>query len=228
MIGTAAKSGKYMYYECDNRFKKGKDSCIGLRLGKEMVENSVLEKIQENIFTKENLTKLVHLINGELLETAGRLEKQLEQTERELARLGGKLTKLYVALESGKLDMDDLAPRIKELRAYQHELQQQRDSIIGRIESDEPEKLDEGKVTNFVNELEQVLGEKSFLQQKAFLRRFVKRIELNPQGFVLDYAIPLPADNNRTSTREVLYFNKDGSAYRICRNCASKAKYMFF
>lgn len=211
MIGTAAKSGKYLYYECDNRFKKGKDSCIGLRLSKEMVENSVLEKIQENIITKENLTKLVHLINDELLETASYLDKQLEQTEKELTRIGGKLTKLYIALESGKLDMDDLAPRIKELRACQRELQQQKDSIISRIESDEPQKLEENKVMSYVDELEQVLGEKSFLQQKAFLRRFVKRIELNPEGFAMDYTIPLPIGNNRTSTREVLYFNKLGS-----------------
>ena len=116
---------------------------------------------------------------------------------------------------SGKLDMDDLAPRIKELRACQHELQQQRDSIIGRLESDEPEKLEEDKVTGYVGELEQVMSEKSFLQQKAFLRRFVRRIDLNPEGFAMEYTIPLPAGNNRTSTREVLYFNKVGSAYRI-------------
>jgi hypothetical protein len=66
-----------------------------------------------------------------------------------------------------------------------------------------------------VNELEQVLGEKSFLQQKTFLRRFVKRMEFNPEGVVLDYTIPVPVRKNRTSTREVLYIKQDGSAYGI-------------
>ena len=211
MIGTAAKSGKYLYYECDSRFKKGKDSCVGLRVRKDMVENSVVEKIRQNILTEENLIKLVHLINVEMLETAGRLERQLEQTEKELVSISGKLTKLYVALESGKLDMDDLAPRIKDLRTCQHELQQQRDNLINRIQSDEPEKLDEKEVMSYVNELEQVLGEKSFLQQKTFLRRFVKRVEINPQGFVMDYTIPVSVDKSRASTREVLCINKDGS-----------------
>ena len=150
-----------------------------------------------------------------MLETASRREKQLEQAEKELTKISAKLTKLYVALESGKLDMDDLAPRIKELRSYQHELQQQRDSLISRIESDEPEKLDANEVMSYVNELEQVLGEKSFLQQKTFLRRFVKRVEINPKGFVLDYTIPVPIDKNRTSTREVLYIEQLGSAYGI-------------
>ena len=90
--------------------------------------------------------------------------------------------------------MDVLAPRIKELRAYQHELQQQRDSLLSRIESNNPEKLDANEVISYVNELEQVLGEVSFLQQKTFLRRFVKRVEINPRGVVLDYTIPLPLE----------------------------------
>ncbi len=93
-------------------------------------------------------------------------------------------TKLYIALESGKLELDDLAPRIRELRAYQHELQQQRDNLLSRIESNNPEKLDANEVMSYANELEQVLGEASFLQQKTFLRRFVKRAEINPKGVV--------------------------------------------
>jgi site-specific DNA recombinase len=211
MIGTAAKSGKYMYYECNNRFKKGKDSCVGLRLRKDMLENAVLERIRRNILTEDNLTRLVNLINVELLETASCFEKQLEQTETELGKISNKLTKLYVALESGKLEMDDLAPRIKELRVRQHELQQQKDILMSRIQSDTPEQLDQNEVMSYVNELEQILGEKSFLQQKTFLRRFVKRVEVNPKGFVMDYTIPVAVDNNKTSTREVLYINKDGS-----------------
>jgi site-specific DNA recombinase len=183
-----------------------------------MVESFVLERIRQNILTKENLTKLVHLVNGELLETASRHEKQLEQTEKQLAKVGSKLTKLYLALESGKLEMDDLAPRIKELRGYQRELQQQRDSLLSSIESNEPEKLDENEVISYVNELEQVLGEASFLQQKTFLRRFVKRVEINPKGIALDYTIPLPLEKNRTSTREVLCINKDGSGGWIRTN----------
>ncbi len=59
--------------------------------------------------------------------------------------------------------MDDLAPRIKELRAYQHELQQQRDNLLSRIESSNPEELDANEVISYVNELEQILGEASFL-----------------------------------------------------------------
>ena len=77
------------------------------------------------------------------------------------------------------------------------------------------EELYEKPVLGYINELEQVLGEKSFLQQKTFLRRFIKRMEFKPEGVVLDYTIPVPVGKNRTSTREVLYIKQDGSAYRI-------------
>ncbi len=126
LIGTAAKSGKYLYYECNARFKKGRAGCEGIRLGKDNLEGFVVDRIKENILTEENLKQLVALINRELLETSTRCEKQLLQTEKQLTHTSSKLTKLYMALESGKLDLEDLAPRIKELRAHQQELQKQR------------------------------------------------------------------------------------------------------
>ena len=43
-----------------------------------------------------------------------------------------------------------------------------------KIESKNPETLDENEMMSYVNELEQVLCEASFLQQKTFLRSFVK------------------------------------------------------
>ena len=117
---------------------KGKDGCAGIRLGKDKLAGFALSRIRENILTEENLVQLVHLVNEELLETATRHEKELHQTERQLTQVNNKLARLYVALESGKLDLDDLAPRVKELRVHQHELQQRRDHLPGKMESKGP------------------------------------------------------------------------------------------
>ena len=61
-----------------------------------------------------------------------------------------------------------------------------------------------------------ILGEAPFLQRKTFLRSFVKRVEVNPKKVVVDYTIPLPLETKRPSTREILYIDRIGSAYRIC------------
>ena len=54
--------------------------------------------------------------------------------------------------------MDDLAPRIKELRNHQNELQRLRDNLIERMESDEPAQIDKNEMMSYVNELEQILN----------------------------------------------------------------------
>ncbi len=43
----------------------------------------------------------------------------------------------------------------------------------------------------------------------------MKRVEVNPKKVAVDYTIPLPLEPKRTSTREVLYTDRIGSAYRI-------------
>ncbi len=165
--------------------------------------------------TARKLKQLVALINKELLETSTRCEKQLLQTEKQLTQTSNKLTKLYMALESGKLDLEDLAPRIKELRIHQQEMQKQRDHLLSSVNSEASESLDTDTVIGYVKELEQILGEAPFLQRKTFIRSFVKRVEVNPKKVVVDYTIPLPLETKRTSTREVLYTDRIGSGGRI-------------
>ena len=161
--------------------------------------------------TEENLARLVKLVNEEMLETSSRHEKELEQTEKQLAQVSGKLTKLYMALESGQLELNDLAPRIKELRICQNELHSRRDMLTARIEAREPETLDSREILNYANELKEVLGESSFMQRKTLLRSFIKRIEVGSDKVAVDYTLPLPPQKEGASAREVLCINKNGS-----------------
>ena len=211
MIGTAAKSGKFLYYECDNHYKKGKDACTGLRVSKAKLEGFVLGKIKESILTEQNLTELIGLVNEELIRNTCRFEEQLRQVEKQQLKIKDKLVRLYTALESGKLDLDDLAPRIKELRARQRELEQRQHDILNTMKSEMPEGLDSRTVMEYVRDLENVLSGASFLQQKAFLRSFVSRLELSPPNMAIDYTIPVPVEKSRTSLEEVLRIDRLGS-----------------
>ena len=215
MIGTSAKSGKFLYYECDNHYKKGKDVCIGLRVSKAKLEGFILNRIKESILTEQNLKELVELVNKELIQNTGRCEDQLRQVEKQLQQIKDKLIRLYTALEGGKLDLDDLAPRIKELRASQHELEQKRGGLLNRMQSEMFASLDAETVMEYVRDLENVLSGTSFLQQKAFLRSFVSRLEVSPPNVSIDYTIPVPIEKSRTSSKEVLRIDRLGSAYRI-------------
>ena len=211
MIGCWAKSGQFFYYECNQHFKKGKEVCDAPMISKGKLEGFVLERIKENILTEDNLKQLVSLVNEELGRNSSLYEEQLAQVEQHLGQVGNKLAKLYAALETGKVDIDDLAPRLKELRAQQRELQEKRDELLNKMNNETAQVVDLEAIKGYVSDLKKLLGSASFLEQKAFLRSFVKRVEFNPPQVAIDYTIPLPLEDGLTSSKEVLRINKSGS-----------------
>jgi hypothetical protein len=62
-----------------------------------------------------------------------------------------------------------------------------------------------------------VLSKGTVMEEKAFLRSFIKTIEFEPGQVAIDYVIPVPIERekDRTSEREVLSFDRLGSPSRI-------------
>ena len=75
------------------------------------------------------------------------------------------------------------------------------------------ELLGKAKVKTCVNDLRPLLSQGTLMEQKAFLRSFVKRIEITHPHVVLDYAIPLNAQKAELLAREVLPFVQLGSPF---------------
>ena len=69
-------------------------------------------------------------------------------------------------------------------------------------------------IQEYVSSLKTLFSSSSFIEQKSFLRSFVKRIELNEPRIVIDYAMPIPV-NGLTTIEEVLRIDKSGSRGRI-------------
>ena len=213
MSGCWAKSGQYFYYECGQHQKKGKEVCNSRLISKDRLESFVLERIRENILTDENIEQLVQLVNDELIEDAGLYEQQINEIEQQLGQAQGRLSKLYAALETGKVDIEDLAPRIKELRIQQKELEERRNELLDKMNDETPRVLSLETIKEYVSSLKELLGSSSFMEQKSFLRSFVKRVELNEPRVVIDYAMPLPI-NGLTTIEEVLCIGRIGSRGR--------------
>jgi site-specific DNA recombinase len=167
------------------------------------------------VLTDENLTNLVRMVNEEIRLLAGRRREHLEEIQKQLESVNQKLLRLYMALETGSLDLDDLAPRIKDLRAEQTRLQRARDEALVGLEDTAPKKLDREQVLSYAQDLKGLLSQGTFIEQKTFLRSFISRIEFEPGQVAINYIIPLPVEKDRTSEREVLSIRRLGSAYRI-------------
>jgi site-specific DNA recombinase len=82
---------------------------------------------------------------------------------------------LYDALEAGKLSLDDLSPRIKELKSRQDELHRARVQVEADMVVEGVEHVELQAVKSYEEDLSNLLGESDFTQSKAFLRSFVKK-----------------------------------------------------
>jgi site-specific DNA recombinase len=121
-----------------------------------------------------------------------------------LIDVGTRLSKLYDALETGKLSLDDLAPRIKEQKAKQDELsklkvQTEADMVVAGVQH-----LDEEVVKSYAQDLRNLLEEADFIQSKTFLRSFVKRITLDGDKAKIQYRLPMPPEGKKTQWVGVL------------------------
>ena len=155
------------------------------------------------------------LVNQELSENGNLYAGQLAQIDGQLGQTGNKLSKLYAALETGRVDVDDLAPRLKQLRATQRELQEKRVAVLDKINSETGQVVDLKAIRAYVSDLQGTLQTASFMERKSFLRSFVSRVDFTPPQVAINYTIPLPLAHGLTSSREVLRIDQSGSRGRI-------------
>jgi site-specific DNA recombinase len=204
MIGRSAKSHQYFYYTCNGGFKKGKDACDARALPKDKLEHMVIEQIKHRVLNPQSLEELVGLVNIELDSTRDIIKEKLDAIDTEFNDVEIRLSKLYDALETEKLSLDDLAPRIKDLRTRQDELRKA--GLLAEAEkiTRVVRHVDAEMVKAYANDLQSLLGEVNILESKAFLRSFIKRIEIDGGSAKIHYVLPMPPDKMTHESVEVL------------------------
>ena len=103
---------------------------------------------------------------------------ELEAISRAIDDTNRRLERLYDAIETGKIGLDDLAIRIKELRQRQEQLQTQRIKIENRVSDRRVELVNLEMMTEYIADMQAVLREGTVVERKAFIRSFVKDIRV--------------------------------------------------
>ena len=217
MGGQAAKSSRFFYYGCRNRSRRGDHGCTSKLVSRDKIEGAIIRLLKERVLTEENLSRLIQLVNEDVNRDRSEIDAQIETNQAKSKGLSSKLDSLYGALESGKLSIDDLAPRIKALRAQIDELKR------GHIDLEikqalEPIRVSLPEVKRHVQELHAMLDEGPLFERKSFLRPWLKRIGIDRKGTVtVEYSLPLtpkangrPGQDGRSSRMEVLSIGQIG------------------
>ena len=204
MIGRSAKSHQYYYYMCNRSYKQGKDACGARSLPKDKLERLVIGQIKDKVLAEDWLEELVRLVNEELDTTHSELKDRLDVIDAELSDIDNRLSKNYDALETGKLILDDLALRIKELRARQEQLNRVRVQVEAELILQGKPYINTDLVKSYAEDLKSLLEESDFTESKAFLRSFVKKIVVNGEEATIYYNLPVPPDGRKKQKVGVL------------------------
>jgi site-specific DNA recombinase len=215
MSGCSAKSGKFFYYACQNYLKRGKDVCDMKLTNKNKIEKLVIDSIKTNILTEKTLSGLFKIVIDEYGQSKKGSLEQLKSIDKQLGTFRGRLGKLYNSLETGKLDIDDLAPRIKELKSQMNILEKKRIEVEEETSSPSSIPFKMSMLKHYVEDLTTLLKKGTIVEQKSFLHSFIKRIVVNHPEVQIDYNIPIINKKGRTSETEVLPIVKNGSSGRI-------------
>ncbi|MCJ7426528.1 MAG: recombinase family protein [Dehalococcoidales bacterium] len=191
LVGQDAKSGRFTYYVCGTLLKKGAGSCPTRYLNSQQFENLVIGKIKEHVLTTDNLTKLVHMINEEMDGLAIEYSERLHIITVETADVDHRLERLYDALETGQIQLADLAPRIQQLRHRHDQLQAARLELEQHLSDRRVELADKETVACYVSDLHNLLSESSLAEKKSFVRSFVKEVKVTGDSVLLTYTIPM-------------------------------------
>lgn len=192
LIGQEAKSGQFAYYVCGTLLKKGAGSCQAHYLNSQKFENQVVDKIKEHILTEENLKELIRLINEEVDGAAGEYQDQLDLVLDGISDTNKRMERLYDVLETGKLKLEDLAPRIQQLRHRLADLQSRKWEIEALLSNRRVELANSPDFSRWIEDSRALLSDTSLTHKKAFIRTFVKEIKVTGNEAVLTYTAPLP------------------------------------
>ena len=141
--------------------------------------------------TPDNLTGLVKSVNEEMDGLAIDYRQRLDNIIGELADVDHRLERLYDALETGKIQIADLAPRIQQLRQRREQLQSIKFSLEQDLSDRKVELADLGVVKEYVTDLHNLLSNSELAARKSFIRSFVKEVKVTGDEVLITYTLPI-------------------------------------
>ena len=126
-----------------------------------------------------------------------------------------RLERLYDSLDTGKVELADLAPRIKELRTRQEKLLARKVELEILLSDRRVELASPEIVRSYVADLRTLLTRSELTERRAFIRSFVKEVRVTNDEVVISYTMPLVSNGLSEDKIGVLPIVKHG---RPCRS----------
>lgn len=128
MVMATGKSGKYRYYKCTARLKRGNAACPSGNVPMEKLDNLVLDAFKQKVFTPDHIRSVIDELRHQTTKMGRRNEKQqVKNLETKLQESEQALSRIYEAVEKGLMELDE---HLK-IRVQQHK--QTRETLVAEI-----------------------------------------------------------------------------------------------
>ena len=195
MVGRSAKS--HQYYTCNRNFREGKDACNSGLIPKDKIESAVLEQLKEVILMESNVKELVKLVNEDIKQEFTQYQDRIDSVDTQLKEINTRLGRLYDAIETGKVSLDELAPRIRELKSQKDSLDESRIQAEADAILQHSHVLAMSAVKEYIADLKDLLEQADNAERKTFLRSFVKMVIVDHDRATIEYKLPIPPTNEK-------------------------------
>ncbi len=190
LSGHSAKSGTVRYYACTAKMKSGKTTCDAKMLNARRAEDTVAQELARKVLTPEHLAELVQMVNEELAGRGIAAADELHAIDAQRADADRRLQRLYDVLETGKLDLDDLSPRIRHWKARVEEMTARVAVLREQVDGPQALVVDEEAIAAYVSGMRDLLDRGSVDQRRAFLHAWIKRIDVDGDRLTIRYTFP--------------------------------------
>jgi site-specific DNA recombinase len=187
MMLMTGKGGRYRYYACANRRKKGDLSCGGNNVPMEQVDGAVLDALEKRLFQPERLNALL----AEMLDASSAANeerrKRLTVLRTEETETKKSLTSLFIMVEKGFTKPDDpiLGERLATLNLRLSSIGEEIvrfDRQIGAKDA----RLTPEKVARFAEVMRKKLHDSEDAQvRRAYVRGFVGEVVMTREEITI-------------------------------------------
>jgi site-specific DNA recombinase len=177
MTLATGKGGRYRYYKCTTRIKKGV-GCDSRNVPVEKLDDLVLRSLADKVFTPKRVGGMLKGLMERMKRSRGGQTERLKKLNKELDEVQKGLDRLYEAVEKGLLSLDST------LTERAHKLKSRREGILIEIagikrEQEIPLKvIAERQVDGFCRALRSKLFDRASNFGKEYLRLLIDRIEV--------------------------------------------------
>ncbi|RJE83105.1 recombinase family protein [Paracoccus onubensis] len=109
MTIRTGKGGRYRYYACSTRARKGPTACEGMSVPMEKLDDLVAGHLESRLLQPERLETILAAILDRREERAERRQEHIAELNKRATESDLRLKRVYDAIEAGVVDLDDPA-----------------------------------------------------------------------------------------------------------------------